>query len=170
MKKEITYIDGARFEAILTAKGLVPVPQAGFMKVSGAKGRNLYIAKTKKVGRVDLSGFEAPAEMGIRNLGGEKFGAVTQQLRFDLPENEVLANFELVLIHMLSLPAREIEKKSTTAKPKTPKATGWTTTATTTPDEEKAARLALIQKVAAEKGVKVSKKALQAPVAQAEQA
>lgn len=166
MKKDITYIDAAKFEGIITAKGLTPVPQAGFVKVSGAKGRTLYVARTKRVGRVDLSGFEAPAEMGTRNLGGESFGAVTQQLRFDLPEAEVLANFEKVLDHMLTLPAREVEKKSATPKASAPKAQGWSSKVAAPAPEDKAARLALIQKVAKEKGVKVSPKAM----AQAEQA
>jgi hypothetical protein len=165
MKKDITYIDGAKFEAIITARGLTPVPQAGFVKVSGAKGRNLYVARTKRVGRVDLSGFEYTGD-GVRNLGGESFGAVTQQLRFDLPEEQVLANFTAILDHMLTLPAREVEKKAAEPKAKAPKAQGWSDKVAAPTPEDRAARLALIQKVAAEKGVKVSKKAM----AQAEQA
>lgn len=168
MKKDITYIDGAKFEAIITELGLTLNPQAGFIKLSGAKGRNVYVARTKRVGRVDLSGIDFTGD-GVRNLGGESFGAVTQQLRFDLPEDQVLANFRSVLQHMLSLPAREVPKKESPAKPSAPKATGWSANAKTTKElspEERKARMDLIAKVAAEKGVKVSKKAM----AQAEQA
>jgi hypothetical protein len=159
MKKNITYVDAAHFEKVLVARGLALLPQAGFIKVSGAKGRNLYIAKTKRVGRIDLSGFEVPVEMGVTNLGGEAFGAVKQQMDFTLAEADILANFEKVLNHMLALPERVIEKKTTTPKPASlPKAQGWSVAPVASLDGDAAAkRKALIAKVAAEKGVSVSK-------------
>ncbi len=63
MKKGVTYIDAAKFEAVITEMGLTPNAQAGFVKVCGAKGRNVYIARTKRVGRVDLSGFSVEEEV-----------------------------------------------------------------------------------------------------------
>lgn len=171
MKKNITYVDAARFETIIVGKGLTLLPQAGFIKISGAKGRNLYVANTKRVGRVDLSGFTT-ALPGVRNLGGEAFGAVSQQLDFSLPEAEVLANFEAILTEMLALPPREVVKANKPGKVAAPKPAGWSDAAkplAALDPEAAAKRLALLEKVAKEKGVKVSKKAIaSSPMANAD--
>lgn len=127
MKDNVTYIDSAKFEAIYKELGLEPRDQAGFTKLSGAKGRNVYVARTKRVGRVDLSGFEmldaeGKATPGVVALGGASFGAVKQQLDFSLTEPEVLANFRAVLEHMKSLPEREIVRANPVSGKKRPEA------------------------------------------------
>lgn len=124
MKKQTTYVDGSKIEEIIQALGLPMHPQSGFIKVAGAKGRNVYVARTKAVGRVDLSGFEMPAGTpGIVDLGGEGFGAVKQQVDFTLTEQEVLGTIARVLEYMASLPAREIARKP--GAPKKASAKGW---------------------------------------------
>lgn len=119
MKKNVTYIDYAKFAAVVAEQGLTELPQAGFVKVQGPKGRQVYIAKTKRVGRVDVSGFEMPeGTPSIVNLGGESFGNVRQQLDFSAPEADVLAAFSLVLGHMKELPALDkISRTPRAAKP-----------------------------------------------------
>lgn len=129
------YIDAAKIEAILIAASMSYEPQAGFVKVSGPKGRNLYVAKTKRVARVDVSGFEVDSkEFGVTNLGGESFGAVKQQLNFDQLEGEsvedgekrILGNFQKLCEHMKTLSERIPEKKGTAkAGEKKEKAAGW---------------------------------------------
>jgi len=147
MKKNTNYVQSTACLAICEARNLKAVEQAGFYKVSGAKGRNVYIAKTKQVGRIDISGFlfDGP---GVTNLSeGEKFGAVGQQLDFSRTPEETLTTLGAVLDHMLTLDARVIEKKSVAPKaaPQAPET-----------DETKKARRALIAKVAREKNVEVS--------------
>lgn len=151
MKPNTTYVDACHFEAIIAQSGLDMTPQKGFVKVSGALGRNVYVAATKRVGRVDISGFlfEGP---GVRNLGdGEKFGNVHQQLDFGRSEAEILETFRAVLEHMKSLAPAEKVKRSMAPK-KGPEPKGWSNKVTD--------RLDLIKKVAAQKGVKVSEKTL----------
>lgn len=112
MKNEKCLIDAAKFENIIRASGLSVTVQKGFVKVSAAKGINVYVAKQKRVGRVDLSGFrvELPA---VADLGDDgKFGSVEQELDFTCPEEEVLETFALVLEHMKTLPERQVVRKS----------------------------------------------------------
>jgi hypothetical protein len=105
MRKEITYVSVEKFSAIATSLGLAWNEQKGFVKLSGAAGRNVYVGKTKRVGRVDISGFEMEGE-GYVNLGELAFGAVKQQVDFTRGEDEILAAFTQALTHMLSLDAR----------------------------------------------------------------
>lgn len=153
MKKNVTYIAQELFEGVAKELGLGWKEQAGFIKVAGATGRAVYVARTKRVGRVDISGFTSSSP-GVRDLGGESFGAVTQQLDFSRTEPEILATFRLVLGELKALPAREKEPRKQlepkAAKPEAPEAS---------PDERKAqraARLATIRAAAAQKGVPVS--------------
>lgn len=134
-KKDIVYVDAAEFEKRIVERGLTPLMQAGFVKVEVVKGRTLYIAKTKKVGRVDLSGFEVDSkEYMVNDLGGEAFGAVKQQLNFSKLEGEddatasarVLVNFEKLLDHMAALTERVREKKGPAGETKGAKPKGWT--------------------------------------------
>ena len=113
MRKNITYVARERFEAIASKLGLPCLEQAGFVKVSGAKGRNMYVARTKRVGRVDLSGFVPEGIEGVTVLPeGERFGAVHAQLDFSRTEKEILATYAACLKHMKKLPERVVEKKS----------------------------------------------------------
>lgn len=123
MKKEINYVDAAKFETILkTIEGVSLTVQKGFVKVSGKKGRNVYIALTKTVGRVDLSGFEFDGP-GVVALGDSSFGSVTQQMDFTLPEEDILSAFEAIVSHMASLEERVIVRKARERKESD--AEGW---------------------------------------------
>jgi hypothetical protein len=159
MRKNITYVDASKFELIVNELGLTAIPQAGYVKCGSGNGRHLYVAKTKRVGRVDLSAFEVPSDLGVTNLGGEKFGNVTQQLDFSRPEEEILASFRKVCEHMISLPPVEKVSRAKPAGEAKPKAQGWSQAVIEMSPEEKQKRADLIARVAAEKGVKVSKKA-----------
>lgn len=123
-----TMIDASKFEAIILASGLPMTPQKGFVKVSGAKGRNVYVAATKTVGRVDLSGFTVEGEMFVEPHCGV-FGNVHQQLDFEgRPEAEILMDFAWLLEHMKSLPAAEQTRKAPAKRQaKEGDAKGWTT-------------------------------------------
>lgn len=125
MKKNVTYVDAAKFETILKASGLVFTLQKGFVKVQGPKGRNLYVAATKRVGRVDISGFETDLA-GITSLGELAFGNVKQQLDFSRTEDEILATFTAVLAHMATLPAVEKAQRKPSA-PRESNVQGWST-------------------------------------------
>lgn len=153
-RKEKTLIDAAKVEALCLARPtLKMVEKKGFVRFEAAEGIRVYVPKTKTVGRLDLSGFEmGPDVAGIFRLGGLSFGAVKQQVLFDRTEEEILATIAGVLDHMLTLPAREKKAKK---QPGTP-------TAEAKPAAEKPAgkksRKELIEKVAKEKGAKVSDK------------
>lgn len=162
MKKNVTYIDAQKFQIVLEKHGCKMVPQAGFIKVSGAEGRNLYVSKQKRVGRVDFSGWTIEGE-GYLNLGGEKFGNVEQQLDFSLPEAEVLANFEKALLHMLSLPPAEKKKRQAPMTSKKEAAKGWTEhVPAPKTEDDKAARLARIKAYSEKTGKPISDKTLAA--------
>jgi hypothetical protein len=150
MKTNTTYVDACHFEQIIEASGLAYEPQKGFIKVKGATGRQVYVASTKRVGRVDISGFlmEGP---GIRDLGGESFGAVKQQLDFSLTQDEILGHFARTLEVLKALPPAEKVKRSMAPK-KGPQPKGWSEKT----QQTRADRMALIRKVAAEKGVQVT--------------
>jgi hypothetical protein len=158
MKEKITYVDAAHFEALIRKHVLGMEAQAGFIKVQGPTGYCIYVARTKRVGRVDLSwGKERTMEgPGFRRLGGEAFGNVHQQLDFSLPEAEILANFEKALVAMKGFPP--VERKARAAKaggPKAPAATGWSKDI---PVQTKADRKRLIEEEAKKRGLSVSPK------------
>lgn len=104
--KDITYIDFDKFGQIIRVSGLDHQEQAGFVKVSGERGRNVYVARTKRVGRVDVSGFKAEFP-GVTDLGDMSFGKVEQQLDFNLPEDDILRNFRRLLGVLKAMPAAE---------------------------------------------------------------
>lgn len=166
MKKDITYVSQESVIAVLTSKsGLQFEEKKGWLKVMGAKGRNIYVPQTKRVGRIDISGFEAePTLAKVPHCG--VFGNVKQQLRMDGDEAQILARLGLVIDLMLSLPARVKEVTVRAKKPAAP-------VADSSPDSlpvevepepdlnaERLARIELIKKVAAEKGVSVSSKTM----------
>lgn len=136
MKTNVTYIDAAKFEAIIIASGLPFSAQKGFVKVQGPTGRNVYVASTKRVGRVDISGFEV--SYGVAPHCGP-FGNVKQQLDFSKPEDGVLSDFTKLLGDLKAqAPAEKKERKAPAKKADEPK--GWTAVDT------KAARKAKIAK------------------------
>lgn len=143
MKTNVTYIDASKFEALILASGLPMAVQKGFVKVSGPKGRQVYVASTKRVGRVDISGFEMEGPGYVTPHCGV-FGNVKQQLDFSLGEDDILSNFAALLEHMKSLaPVEKAPRKEAAPKADAPK--GWTSIDTST----KAARKDKIAKKAA---------------------
>ena len=172
-----TYIAAAKIENLLLSKGYIfledksPVPegytgraaliQKGFIKVPGAKGRAIYVAKTQEVGRIDVSGFESETP-GLVNLGDDSFGAVKQQVNMGLPEDEILLNLELLIDHMFTLEPVVKATKEKKSKEATEKAQGWSFVPVLSAEEKvaaKAAREALLAKVASEMGVEISERA-----------
>src|SRR5271165_1078316 len=117
MKKEARYVAQEKFLQFASDLGLPTKEQAGFVKIIGPKGRQVYVAKTKLVGRVDISGFEVRTipglEQSVTYLGGESFGGVKEQLNMqpDRTEESILEDFAKILGHMTTLPAVEKEKK-----------------------------------------------------------
>jgi DNA-binding transcriptional MerR regulator len=95
MKTENNYISRAEMIAIAREAGCQIEEQASYLKVSrdGSEEQLLYVAKTERVARVDLSGFELKEPGVARYLGGEKFGRVHYQLRFDLPVENIKIHF-----------------------------------------------------------------------------
>jgi hypothetical protein len=149
-KQNLTYVDAAKFQSVIEKLGLPMQAQAGFVRVDGPAGRRIYVARTNRVARVDLAGFSMEGD-GFMPFPG-KNGSVEQQLAFEAKsEEEILTNFERALKHMQTLPPIEAKKKSMTSAGPKVKPVGWKV-----PTKEE--RGALIRKVAAEKGAKVSTK------------
>lgn len=159
MKKNVTYIDQVKFEEIVRGCGLPWQEQKGFVKIQASPGRCLYVARTKRVGRVDLAGFRFQ-DAGVRDLGGESFGAVEQQLDFSRTEAEILATFEAATRHAMTLPARVREPRAQ-LEPKAPKVPAVETVvdqSTRRKSERRAAaeRLARMRQVSSEMGAPIS--------------
>jgi hypothetical protein len=161
MKNETkkTMVDGAKFESLVRELELPMLNQAGFVKVCH-NGNCVYIANTKAVGRIDISGFEMSEDTaGIVRLGGEAFGRVKQQVEFvGRTEDEILATTRAILEHLKTLPPVEKAKRGASSTTPKEKAKGFSADVPKAPPVDKAARRALIEKVAKEKGAKVSKK------------
>lgn len=149
MKTNINYVDACHFETIIKDSGLDYEPQKGFIKVKGKTGRQVYVASTKRVGRVDVSGFTMEGPGFIEPHCGP-FGAVKQQLDHSLPQEEILANFTRLLAVLKDLAPAEKVKRSMAPKKDEPK--GWSPETSAKRED----RMALIRKVAAEKNVTVS--------------
>jgi hypothetical protein len=96
MKSENNYIPQEEMLQIARDAGCEVEEQKSYFKIQkpGVKDQLIYIAKTDKVARVDLSGFELKEPGVARYLGGEKFGRVHYQLRFDLPIDIVKIHFK----------------------------------------------------------------------------
>lgn len=125
MKTNTTYISAALIAQIVEQSNLPTVDKKGWLLVGNfdTNGPRVYIPKTKKVGRIDLSGFELDSD-AVNKLGGASFGAVHQQLRFDLPEAVVLSNLQQVLEELKALPkfqkVLKTPKAGETPKPAAP--------------------------------------------------
>jgi hypothetical protein len=121
-KAGVNYVDGAKFQKLIDEKGLGYEFQAGFVKVQAENGHRLYVAKTKRVGRVDLAfkvegeGFHPPET---------KNGSIELQLDMTQPEDAILAAFSKALDVMVALPKKEAAKKAEAAKATGPKPVGW---------------------------------------------
>lgn len=107
--RELKAIPKEKFTEILDKEKVAYTVQSGFIRVEGPKGRRMYVANTKGVRRVDISGFSLQ-HGGVAPMGGE-FGRVKQQLDFNLPEETVLKNFWDGVKYMLTLPPSETARK-----------------------------------------------------------
>jgi hypothetical protein len=101
-----------KLQEMVRDSGLKLEEQAAFYKVSMG-GRAIYIAKTKKVSRVDLSGFDFshPAVRKVTDKEAKelKLGKVRAQLDFSKTEERVLEAFKTgltLLKHLAGEPAR----------------------------------------------------------------
>lgn len=96
-----------QYEKLLTDAGIAFTVQSGFIKVEPVKGRRLYVAATKTVRRVDLSGFELELEHGMTMPPVQGvFGNVKQQMKIEGTADEQLERFGWILTHLLSLDPR----------------------------------------------------------------
>ena len=133
MKKNIVYVDAALLQAVCDALGLRLEDQKGFVKVHlGPKGRYMYIGRTARVGRVDISGFEVDTEefAHVKDLGGDSFGGVKQQIDFEAVEGRtvesLVATFRAVAEYGMGLADAEPKpKKAPGATTAGPKPEGW---------------------------------------------
>jgi DNA-directed RNA polymerase subunit L len=102
---------------IVEELGLKAEPQAAFYKVS-VGGRSVYIAKTKTVSRVDLSGFDikhpAVARISEQEAKELKLGKVRGQINFEKPEERVLEGFRTALEMMKHLAEQPVEEGAST--------------------------------------------------------
>lgn len=123
MKTNVTYVDAAKFETIISQSklGLTVSAQKGFIKVAGQRGRAVYVASTKRVGRVDISGFEVA--YGQEPHCGV-FGNVRQQMDFSQDEAAILGQFEQLLTDLAAQPAVE-KKLRAPSEPKADAPKGW---------------------------------------------
>ena len=157
-----TFATREQYETLLALKGLPHTIQSGFIRVEGAKGNRLYVAATKTVRRIDISGFEVSREIAkVPHVG--VFGNVKQQMKMDGSSEDQLARFELLLGELIAQPAKVPAPKA--PKAKKDKTLGAAPVKVPETDEAKEARKALIRKIALEKGVSVSSKS----IAQAEE-
>lgn len=118
-----TSVDRGKFEKILKELGLGYVEQSGYLRVDVGKGYRMYVAKSQNVRRVDLAEFVPPAAeypKGFRRLGeGERFGAVSCQLDFTLPEADILTAFRAAAEYAITLGQAEPRKRVAPMAPKT---------------------------------------------------
>lgn len=109
-KGKKTLVEARKIEDLVLQSKLQAVAQAGYVKVSGAKGRNIYIARTGRVGRINLSGFTMK-HPGVRDLGDLAFGSVSQEIDFERSEEEILDTVQDVLTELAALPAAEPRRR-----------------------------------------------------------
>lgn len=110
-------VQSEKLLGIVEELGLQAEPMAAFYKVA-VGGRAVYIAKSKKVARVDLSGFDIkhPAVTRITEAEAKelKLGKVRGQINFDKTEDRVLEAFRTSLEMMKHLAEVPVEEAGTT--------------------------------------------------------
>ena len=119
-KKTVTYVaQSALVPALVEAKqaGWALTEKSGWLKCTAPNGiARVYVAMTKKCGRVDLSGFEMPLELGHTQLPHcGPFGRVKQQLNMgnSRSEREVVESLRQVFLYGASLPPAEATQRLT---------------------------------------------------------
>jgi hypothetical protein len=167
LKKNVNYVEQSALLSIASELGLETKEQAGFIRLQapGKPDYRLYVAKTKTVGRVDISGFTPAEQTGIRLLGGESFGKVKAQLDFTAaPAWLILSAFRSTCLEMISLPAPTKEEVVKAKKERSVRASGGVvkeasvrpTSSWSKSAQEVKERIALIKRVAEEKKAQVS--------------
>jgi hypothetical protein len=108
-------VQSEKLLGIVEEMGLQAEPMAAFYKVA-VGGRAVYIAKSKKVARVDLSGFDIkhPAVTRITEADAKelKLGKVRGQINFEKTEERVLEAFRTsleMMKHLAEVPVDEVE-------------------------------------------------------------
>ena len=110
MRKNINHVSAESLLSTVEAAGLKVTPQSGFYRVEGTENRRLYIGKTKRVGRVDLSGYSVLG-VGFTQLSEEdQFCRVACQLDFSAEPKVILAAFARA-VKALTAPAKTPAKK-----------------------------------------------------------
>lgn len=159
MKKNFTYVSAEKIQNVILASGVKVTEQAGFFKV-GTNGNYLYIAKTKKVARIDIAGFSAEGLFATRKLSAsEKKGAVEWGVDFANSEEDIVAGLELLLEHMKTLQPAVKRPRVSPMKPAKAKIT-VSDVSNGRDEDTKAAHLKYLQDVAAQYGTTVSTKTL----------
>ena len=115
--KVIPFATLDQYKQAIADAGLSYTEQSGFLRVDGASGRRLYVASTKTVRRIDISGWEFALGRLTKPPHTTITGNVKQQMVIGLGADADLEKFTELLAHMKSLAA--VEK---VAKPKAPKA------------------------------------------------
>lgn len=111
-----TLVNAQKFLEVARGHGFEILEQAGFFKIMGPKGHNLYVAKNAKgVRRIDVSGWKLDASL-IENTVGA-FGNVTGQLSLKGDEAEQIARFDLACLDMKAQPAKVPTPKATPPAP-----------------------------------------------------
>lgn len=112
-----------KLQEIISDLGLTTETQSAFHKVS-VGGRSVYIAKTKKVSRVDVSGFDGIKHPAVKRIPEQdakdlKLGKVRAQLDFTKSDEKVLEAFRGTLemmVHLADVPAESDVPVPTVAK------------------------------------------------------
>lgn len=112
-----TYVPLEKLLAIVEESGLKADEKKAWLRIDGPNGSRVYLPKRKHIGRIDIAGFNGPTGTVVK-LGDRSFGAVTEQLDMEAPEDRVLENFRVVLKHMASLPPEEAKTKRKATVPK----------------------------------------------------
>lgn len=103
-------VDIEKLKAIVDAHGLKMEPMSAFYKVE-AGGRRMYVTRTKRVSRVDLSGFHfthpAVVTLDDDDRREKRMGRVEAQLDFNRKEEQVLEAFHTALSFMQALAGEE---------------------------------------------------------------
>jgi hypothetical protein len=115
-------VQSEKLLGIVEEMGLQAEEMAAFYKVA-VGGRAVYIAKSKKVARVDLSGFDIKHPAVTRLSESEakelKLGKVRGQINFEKTEDRVLEAFRTsleMMKHLAEVPAEETGPTPTLAK------------------------------------------------------
>lgn len=103
-------VEAERILGLVRESGLRTREQAGFIKVAGAARGAIYVARTRRISRIDVSGFEVPPREGgppwaVVDLGGESFGAVRQRVDFSRTDEEVIETVSHILSLLRDMPA-----------------------------------------------------------------